>query len=92
MKDIQNDKGFLVMEVSREELMNALGEYTEGVCDYCLSSPENGYYVAVLNQWFCKECYDKWYKSATNYPEDRGCEIRNYVKYKEFFKDGIHIH
>ena len=77
------------MEVSREELMSTFGEYTEGVCDSCLSSPENGYYVAVLNQWFCEECYRQWYESAVYYPEDRGVEINNYVRYKEYINECV---
>ena len=48
MKEIVTEKGFLVMEVSREELISALGELTMGICDFCANSPEVGYYVAVV--------------------------------------------
>ena len=85
MKEIVTDKGFLVMEVSRQNLCSALGEYTLGRCDMCFSAPENGYYIAVLNQWFCKDCYDKWLETAEYYPEDRKIEIRNYEFYKNKF-------
>lgn len=83
MKDIQNDKGFLILELTRTELLNAYGDATLGVCDGCLSSPEGGYYVAVLNQWLCKNCYEEWYSNAVFYPEDRGVEIRNYVSVRK---------
>ena len=87
MKEIETDKGFLVMEVSRQELLSALGKQTLGVCDFCFANAENGYYVAVLNQWLCKECYEKWLKTADYYPEDSRVEIRNYEYYKKKFSN-----
>lgn len=83
MKEIVTEKGFLVMEVSRQELISALGESTLGVCDSCFATPDVGYYVAVLNQWFCKKCYEKWLETADYYPEDSRVEIRNYEYYKK---------
>ena len=87
MKDIVTEKGFLVMEVSREELISALGELTMGVCDFCTDSPEVGYYVAVINQWLCKDCYEEWYERAEHYPEDIKFEERNYKYYKRLFNE-----
>ena len=87
MKEIVTDKGFLVMEISRQELISALGESTLGVCDSCFANAENGYYVAVLNQWLCKECYEKWLETAVYYPEDSRVEIRNYEYYKKKFSN-----
>lgn len=89
MKEITTDKGFLVMEVSQQELLSALGEMTLGRCDCCFDAPEIGYYIAVLNQWFCKECYDKWLQTAEYYPEDRRVELRNYEYYKNKFLNDI---
>jgi hypothetical protein len=88
MKEIKTDKGFLVMQVSRKELMDALGEMTLGRCDFCFDEPNDGYYVAVLNQWLCKDCYDKWLANAEYYPEDAKVEIRNYNYYKKLFYEG----
>lgn len=85
MKEIVTEKGFLVMEVSREELISALGELTMGICDFCANSPEVGYYVAVINQWLCKDCYEKWHERAEYYPEDSKIETRNYQYYKREF-------
>lgn len=85
MKEIVTDKGFLVMEVSQHELLSALGEMTLGRCDCCFDAPEVGYYIAVLNQWFCNECYEKWLQTAEYYPEDRRVELRNYEYYKKLF-------
>ncbi len=82
-----NDKGFKVIEVSRTALMGALEEYgSVGVCDNCGESPDNGFYVAVLDSWLCPECYQEWYGRATNYPEDRKCEERNFGLYRQIFE------
>lgn len=54
----ENKKGFKVIQVSRSELMDKLGLYgAMGVCDRCNGITSTGYYIAVLNQWFCPDCY-----------------------------------
>lgn len=86
MKDVKNEKGFLVMEITRTELVEKLAEYgSVGVCDSCMSSPEVGCYIAVLNQWFCKECYDEWMQRAIRYKEDIPYEEMNFETYKRLF-------
>ena len=32
--------------------------------------------------WYCKKCYERWYKTAVNYPEDKAVEDRNFNFYK----------
>lgn len=83
MKDFMNGKGFLILEVSRERMMERLDKYgCQGICDACLCIPEIGYYVAVLNMWLCKECFNEWYGSAERYKEDILIEEKNYEFYK----------
>lgn len=83
MKEVENEKGFLVLEVTRSELVGALAEYgCIGVCDTCMSSPEAGYYVAVLNQWLCKGCFDSWYQRAVRYKGDIPYEKRHFETFK----------
>ena len=66
-----NKKGFKVIQISRKELVEELGQYGAiGICDYCNETASTGYYIAVLNQWFCPKCYQAWYHRATYYPED----------------------
>ena len=49
-----NKKGFKVIQISRKELVEELGQYGAiGICDYCNETASTGYYIAVLNQWFC---------------------------------------
>lgn len=86
MKDVKNEKGFLVIEITRAEMVNKLAQYgCIGVCDSCMTAPEVGYYIAVLNQWFCKECFDSWYERAVRYKEDIPYEEKNYEVYKRLF-------
>ena len=87
MQEVDNSKGFKVLRVSRKRMLDRLGKYgCLGICDFCADSSEYGYYVAVLNQWICQECYDEWLRSAINYQEDRKIEQRNYETYKSILK------
>ena len=44
MKEFSNDKGFLILEISQEEMMNKLEEYgCLGVCDFCNYSTDVGF-------------------------------------------------
>lgn len=74
---------FLVIECTAGELMNAVGSsyvICDDCCKPCLPS-EKGYYIAVLNQWFCKESYERWLGGARWYPEDAHVELKNYDFY-----------
>lgn len=81
-RDIDNYQGFLILRVKRRELEDAT--YQEHcVCDNCLASPEEGYYVAVLNRWLCAKCYAAWKEYAVRYSEDIPIEEKNYLIYRE---------
>lgn len=83
----ENKKGFKIIEISRAELVGRLAEYgCIGICDNCNSTSITGYYIAVLNQWFCQKCFYEWYNKAVNYPEDRNIEEKNFEFYKKLFE------
>lgn len=48
MKEIKTDKGFLIMQVSRKELMDALGEMTLGRCDFILGKEQIGTQLSMF--------------------------------------------
>lgn len=79
-KIVDNPKGFKVVEASRMELACKLGGF--GICDNCNMASNIGYYVAVLNRWFCPKCYNEWYEYATHYPEDARIENKNFEHFK----------
>lgn len=84
---VTNKKRFKVIKLSYEEATTKCGFGFYGkviLCDGCnkkVAHDEELYYVAVLNFGFCKDCYDKWYKTATHYKEDRKIEERNFKAY-----------
>ncbi|WP_036854703.1 hypothetical protein [Prevotella amnii] len=73
---VKNEKGFKVIRIDNDELQQAFG--SPGICDNCSEMPEEGYYIAVLNRWFCPVCYHEWIKHAIYYKEDKPIEERNY--------------
>lgn len=81
MKIIDNEKGFKVIAIDRLTLIEKLSSF--GLCDSCNSTPQIGYWVAVLNCWLCPECYKDWYDNATNYPEDHEVENMHFKLMKQ---------
>lgn len=83
-KKIENEKGFLVIEMTVEEAINdcMFGYAGEIVCDGCnkyTNNPEDIiYYIAVLNMAFCKECLDEFLNRQEHYEEDKDIEEKNY--------------
>lgn len=85
-KKVENKKGFLVLEITRGELLDVLAEYgSVGICDSCGLPIEKGYYIAVLNQWFCENCFKEWYKTAVRYKEDELYEKEKFELYCQIF-------
>ena len=82
-KQVNNSKGFLVIEMSNEEARKlGFGIYEGCICMHCNNIIEEPiYYIAVLNDTMDKHCYEKWLKHAKNYPEDRIIEERNFNYY-----------
>ena len=85
IKPVGGSKRFKVINVPRKVLEAATGQI-KCVCDNCLTSPDNGYYVAVLNRWFCPTCYEHWINRAEYYEEDAWVEEKNYNRYMELFR------
>ncbi|MBR5592855.1 MAG: demethylase [Bacteroidaceae bacterium] len=79
-KIVENKKGFMVIECTAVETMKFGGI---GICDYCNEADTTGYYIAVLNCWYCRKCYTEWMERAIFYEEDAPFEKRNFEYYKE---------
>lgn len=68
-------KGFEIIDVEEREMKN-IGSAC--ICDHCDERiRRKGIYVAVLNHFVCKSCFDKWHNKATWYLEDAKIEKRN---------------
>lgn len=85
VRPFKTRKGFKIISCPRRVLEAATCQ-KRCVCDNCLDSPDTGYYVAVLNQWFCPSCYTRWIKSAKRYKEDVWIEEKNYEYYMSILK------
>ena len=70
---------FLVIEATAREMFVAVG--SPGICDYCDAKPEKGYYVAVMNSWYCPECFERFKRMSKHFAEDRPVEVRNFHYY-----------
>jgi hypothetical protein len=66
---LNNDKGFLLLKTSSDEIKN-LSLVSYGICDSCNCEPKEGVYIAVLNCWYCPDCFERWYTSAERFSED----------------------
>lgn len=73
---IDNKKGFKIVKVDKSEMQDKIA--SPGICDYCNSIPTYGYFVCVLNAYYCEGCYVNWINRAVNYPQDRHVEKRNF--------------
>ena len=65
-------KGFKVIPMTFEEVCTVFGG--EGICDWCNNMAPTGKYIAVLNAWYCPECYEAWHERSKYYYEDQGFE------------------
>ena len=79
MEKIVEFDRFKVIKASAKEMFEAVG--SPGICDYCSERPEHGYYIAVLNKWFCPKCWKEFKKRTVWYPEDAQIEERNFKHY-----------
>ena len=63
--------------------MISVGGGERMICDYCndeIKAEDTCYYVAVLNQVMCKDCFERWHQSAKYYPEDVDFEKQNFQR------------
>lgn len=74
-----NFEKFLIIECTASELYAACGGH--GICDYCARPQAKGYYIAVLNCWYCPECFEEWKQRAIWYAEDAEIECSNFEFY-----------
>ena len=78
-KEPENNS-FLIIFISKEELAE-IG--SPCMCDNCNKYPPFGYFIAVLNSWFCSRCFKNWTKKAKYYPQDAPKEKENYNRMQQ---------
>lgn len=77
-KQLQNNKGFLVIQMPWREYVAITDSW--GLADCCgqNSCEDDVFYIAVLDSFFCKMCYDAWYSTAKHYKVDMEKERYNW--------------
>lgn len=94
-KKYDNDKGFLVIEMSYTEAANICDfgiDVRKGkiiVCDTCNEVfPVDGniYYVAAINRALCKECCNDFINNIDRHDEDISYEKSHYNYYAKKLK------
>ena len=69
--------------------MISVGGGERMVCDYCnseIKKDDTCYYVAVLNQVMCKDCFERWHQSSKYYPEDVDYEKKNFQRTQDMLE------
>lgn len=74
----KNTKYFLVIKMSWREYVAITDSF--GLCDCCGTDDfdKDGYYVAVVDSWYCETCFDAYYESAKHFSVDAIKERANY--------------
>jgi hypothetical protein len=85
-KIVKNAKGFKVIQIKAVELMEIIPQ-SIGMCDYCGQASLDGYYIAVLNAYYCPACYNNWCKRAEYYEEDRPYEEKSFNRTVALLKE-----
>ena len=86
-KQIIGKNGHLCIEMTNVEAVTkcSFGFGFGLICDNCNEditfNEEPIYYIAVLNELFCKDCFDDFIENAPYYEEDKEQELYNYNEY-----------
>lgn len=83
----KNNKNFKIIQANWVEYVNVTDTF--GLCDVCAnnSSDDPIYYIAVLDQWYCKTCLDAYLSGAKKYKSDIQKEQENFVRVKHKLED-----
>lgn len=99
-KVINTKKGFKIIEMSFTEAFDiCMFGFTENginriVCDNCneqINGNQTVYFIPVLNQAFCKNCFDEWYANAEYFEKDKEYEDDIFNHYHSILKANASI-
>jgi hypothetical protein len=84
-KVFTNKKGFKVIKLSIDEARSLSWGVPEGmICMHCNEIIDGDlYFPLVLNDVFCKKCYEEWENEAEYFPEDSEYEIDSLEYYSK---------
>jgi hypothetical protein len=87
MAKIYQNQQFKIIEANWVEYVNVTDTF--GLCDLCANNTSEDpiYYIAVLDQWYCKTCLDAWLSGAKKYKSDIEKEQLNFINVKHKLED-----
>ncbi len=79
-KQLQYTKqGYSYIKCNKQDCINWGGL---GICDSCGKiMNESIYLIFILNQAFCKKCFNDWIDRASRYEEDIELQKENHIKW-----------
>lgn len=81
-KLVKNSKGFTVIRMSYMEYAAITDTFAR--CELCGEETTDGYYIPLIQHWYCENCYNLWNRTAVYYKIDAETERRlfNVMKHK----------
>lgn len=67
MKKVKNKKNFLILEMNVLDILKTDGS---GICNLCSNNDNKMYYIAILNQVVCPQCYNDFITYVDRYECD----------------------
>ena len=61
-------QGLIVYETDAQTMIDAFDGL--GLCDSCCFYSPKGYYIPVLNSYYCPKCFEDWLTRARRYESD----------------------
>ena len=80
MKKLKTKSGYIVYEVTAEELYKYMD--SPGICDFCDNPSREGYLIPVINRFYCPKCFVEFNSNSTYYPTDIPVETKNAAYYE----------
>ena len=77
-KDFKSKQGYKVIKFLK---LNPIEVFEGGlsICDYCNTFGLEGYYIPVLNRYYCEKCFSDFESRTPFYEEDLVFEEQQYV-------------
>ncbi|WP_418360124.1 hypothetical protein [Sphingobacterium detergens] len=80
----KTEKGFLFLPMKGSDTAKFGGI---GVCDFCANYAAEGKLIPALNCYYCNDCFERWNRDASYYPEDSNYENRKAQYYLEILNN-----
>lgn len=75
---IKSRQGYKMIKLKAVDVVSKLGGF--GICDMCNESSLDGFYIGVLNRWYCVECKEDFEKNTQFYKEDLDFEEKSITR------------